>query len=57
MNLRIVEERDANGRTFNYQLQQRVFFMWFPIGSYSKLEHAREAMARLRGSKTVVEDA
>ena len=51
---RIVEERDASGEVWNYEIQARVFFMWLPVGNSRTLDYAREAVMRLTTTKKTV---
>ena len=58
MKYRIVEERDADGKVFNYQVQMRMLFMWFPGPfGYATLEGARQAISRMTGTAEVVPNA
>lgn len=47
MKHRIVEERDASGEVWNYEIQAKVLFMWLPAGNARTLEYARETVMRL----------
>lgn len=55
---RIVEEKDASGEAWNYEIQARIFFMWLPVGNARTLDYARESVMRLTTTKkTVVPNA
>lgn len=57
MKYRIVEERDSTGKIWNYEIQARFAFMWFPIENARDLEYARNTVAKLEGTKHVVHNA
>ena len=54
MQYRIVEERDASGEVWNYEIQARIFFMWLPVGNAGRLDYARETVMRLTTTKKTV---
>ena len=52
---RIVEERDANGKVWNYDIQAKVLFMWLSVGNAGTLEYALDLVGKLEGgTKSVV---
>lgn len=58
MKYRIVEERGADGKVFNYQVQTKFLFFWLPGAfGYSTIEAARQALSQLAETKTVVPNA
>ena len=47
MKHRILEERDSNGKVWNYEIQARVAFIWLTIGNARTIEYAREIVGKL----------
>jgi hypothetical protein len=55
MEYRIIEERGLDGKVFNYQIQGKFLFFWLTlISGYSTIDAAREAVSRLKSTRTVV---
>ena len=51
---RIVEEIDADGNVFNYDIQARIFFIYITVGNAQTLECAQARVSRRTGIRRVV---